>query len=271
MSTRKEKKMFMYHPNEKDIGIGNRYSEGWLGSKASTAHEIADIVKKYAYSPCLWAYGQRKKTNFRAAVWLGLDFDEGLSLDKALEIFRDYYHVIGITKSHQIQKGNEPPCDRFRVLLKFNQTVKKVGDYEATVKQMIKKYGADPACSDGARMLWPCQEIVAIKSYGKVIEPVDSAKEEEQRKKYYDRKFAKSKRSLKVLGVKKIPRSTKLKLSWCGDGCRNNTCFRVASDLKDVGYSQAEAFEIIWNSAIPLDKSDRVYAEVQKTVRSAYK
>ena len=55
------------------------------------------------------------------------------------------------------------------------------------------------------------------------------------------------------------------------DGDRNLACFRVTKDLIKVGYNENEIMELIWNSRIPVDSSDKVYREVRDVVSRTFK
>jgi hypothetical protein len=260
--------MFMYHPDTQNIGDGKRYARGWLGKYASSAQEVADTVTKYASSPCLWANGERKKANFRCAEWIGLDFDEGMTLDEAIKTFEPYLHVIGTTKSHQVEK-NGVTCDRFRVFLRLGTRCTKASDYEATANEMIETHKSDKACKDAGRFFWPCQEIIVCKYFGKIVKLVDSSREEEKKSKRI--KARNKKLNDYYSPTKTIPGRTKLMLD-CGvmDGTRTISCYQAARDLGRVGYSEYETLNIVWNSAIPLNSSEECYQKVIRTVRSAF-
>ena len=122
---------------------------------------IARAIVRFAWSPVQWKDGRRLKANFIRANWCVLDFDNGLtSLAQAKRMFEDCVHVIGTTKSHGKSKNGNPPCDRFRVMVKFDEPIEDLRDYEATMAYYIDKYDTDKTCKEGARFYWPCTEVV---------------------------------------------------------------------------------------------------------------
>ena len=235
----------MYHRNIEDIGKGSHYSKGWLGIKAPTAGEVAKIITKYPSSNCLWGNGDRKKTNFRQALWLGLDFDEGTTLEQGIENFRQYIHVIGTTKSHMLKK-NGVAHHRFRVFLKFSELCVSKDDYEFTCKKWVSKYNADKACVDAARFFWPCKEIVSLNFIGKVVKILNADDEVQRKKEEYKKRTDKMKLMYPDKG---IPAHIQNKLRF-GTANRNIACYGIGSDLTKLGFSFEEIVSLVENSAI---------------------
>ena len=258
--------MLMFHSDQTHTGQGNCYAVGWRGVVAPTASEVAELILTYPVSPCMWGGGVRKKSNFRFADWIGLDFDEGLSLADACIKFEQYVHIIGTTKSHQVEKGGKT-CDRFRVFLKFGVRCTNREDYEATADELIKKYGADKACRDAARFFWPCKKIVVCKYWGKVISPVDSTEVNARKIEAIKNKRTKLDR-LHANGS--LPCQVDNMLRFGVPANKNDACYFIAACLAERGFSEDEAFLKIWNSAIPIDNSSEVEKEVRGAVRRGY-
>jgi len=257
--------MIMYHPDQDHIGQGNRYWKGWLGINLPSAGELSRHVLKYANSPCMWGGGIRNKLNFRFADWFGLDFDEGLELEKAKVLFAPFLHVIATTKSHQVEKAGKT-CDRFRVFLRFGERCKSVEDYEATAAMLINKYNSDAACKDAARFFWPCKEIVVCKYHGKVIQPVDGA---EIAKRMEEQREARRKKLAEMYNsnsTRSIPCYIQNQLSYGVTNNRNTACYKIAASLTELGWPQEEIFSTLISSAIPLDSSAKVLREVRGAV-----
>ena len=82
--------------------------------------KIIDIVKSdhRQYSPFVFEGGKKIGDNWRNdnQNLLILDIDDGLSLNEAKELFKEFKYLIATTKSHQIEKKGLK-CDRFRVIL----------------------------------------------------------------------------------------------------------------------------------------------------------
>lgn len=258
--------MIMIHPDTIHINEAHMYKKGWLGRHAPTAGELAKYVTTYANSPCMWGGGIRERANFRFADWFALDFDEGMTLEEAVKIFSPYIHIIATSKSHQKAKGKTPACDRFRVFLRFIPRCVDRYDYEATADVLIKKYKADK-CRDAARFFWPCREVISLKYWGDVVEPVDA--QEIARKKAHKLKAYKAKQE-KLYPGKNIPCSIDNMLRYGVAENRNNASYLVAINLAERGYSEHEIFSKIWNSPIPLNASETVEREIRGAVSRAF-
>jgi hypothetical protein len=258
--------MFMFNSDLKNIGKAACYARNWRGKVAPTISEVSQIILKYPNSPCMWAGGVRKKDNFRYSEWLMLDFDEGLSLNEAKEIFQPYLHLIATTKSHQIEKKGKIE-DRFRVVIKLDKTLSTAQDYEATVRKYVSKWGADTACVDAAHFFWPCREVVQMQYMGVVLPTVDAEQiqerrdaAEKKRKKNWDMVY----RTDKV-----IPPRVQNRLTYgVADGCRNIACYGIGADLGYLGFSFEEIFSLVMSSAIPISNEAKVTKEVAASIRS---
>lgn len=260
--------MIMVHLNTENMFDAKMYSKGWVGRYAPTVGELASFITKYPCSSCLWGNGDRKKINFRGAHWLGLDFDDGMTIDEAKVAFKDYLHLMGTTKSHQILKDGERK-DRFRVFLRFGVACKNVDNYEATVSKYIKKYGADSACKDAARMFWPCKEIVSSKFFGKIVTAVDASEILKRKIKAEDRK----ERNWKVLykDGRSIPARVQTKLLYGAvDGKRNITCYGFGADLGSLGYSVDKILDLVVRSGKYIS-SDFTIEEARLAISSGMK
>lgn len=171
----------------------------------------------------------RKRENFLGAELIGLDFDSGLSLDEALVRFKNYWHVIGTTRSHQKEKDGKPACDRFRVILRLDQVVREYKDYEHTVRLLLKENPeADPAAKDAARQFFPCREIISENYEGIKLSLVAAPPKEDLPQTVDGLKGALSKSTLEFLqfGAPK--------------GERNQRLYKAARDFYQNGYTQDE-------------------------------
>lgn len=258
----------MYHNDINNIGEGSYYAKHWKGSKANSADEIAKLVSTCANSPCMWAYGIRKKRNFVKADWLGLDFDEGMSLKDAVIEFEPFLHVIGTTKSHQIDKGGIT-CDRFRVFLKFATPCSNAKDYEHTVKTWVNETKADKACVDAARYFWPCKEIVSIKPYGDLIGVFKAPELPPKTRQNFANKRKAYETHHKKNGTYPSWIDGKLE-GGCGLGMRNKTTYMIAAELSKLGFGKDKIVDMIEQSSIPgCGSDDFTKSEIERTVLSA--
>lgn len=264
--------MFMFHENQDCIGQEKKYgvyAKNWRGVNASSASEVAKIVSTYVASNCLWANGVRLKKNFRLAEWLGLDIDDGMKLNEALEIFESYLHVIGTTRSHQKEKKGVT-CDRFRIFLKLSERCTNRNDLELTASKWIKSHGADRSCVDAARMFMPCKEIISVKFHGKTVPVEDSIEHEKRCREFAERKARQYKQFYR--DVKAIPGWVNSVLKFGTNDSRNSITYRIAKDLSKTGYTEEEIISMIMSSQVPLSNSAEFSeAECRKAVQSALK
>lgn len=137
--------------------------------------DLARVLCSSNWSPATFASNYRSQVNFGQADVIGLDFDDGIvSLAQAVAMFAPYRHVIGTTRSHQVMK-HKKVCDRFRVLLQLERPITSVADYAATYHSLAAVVpGLDMKCADGARLFYPCMQIVSVSPTGNTV-PVTAA------------------------------------------------------------------------------------------------
>lgn len=170
------------------------------------------------------------------ADWIGFDFDSGeMTLGDALNSFCDMIHVIGVTMSHQ----TEPEwTDKFRVLFPLERRIENLALYRHQLKIGLKKWPADEKCKDGARLFYPCREIVSVCTEGYSWEIDEDVEPEPD--------YA----ALTVARVKSaiIPPwvTIKLRSQW-EPHTYNDTCFKLGCALGPHGYSPDEIVAMILN------------------------
>lgn len=113
------------------------------------------------WAPGVFDANHRKIANLRTIEVLALDVDDGCTIAEATRLFAPYSGFIGTSKNHQKQKGDKPPCDRFRIVLQLGGQIKSDADYKATWLEAQKICPAiDASCKDSARFFFPCVAIV---------------------------------------------------------------------------------------------------------------
>jgi len=260
--------MFMYHENTWSKEASH-FSKDWKAIRVYSANDVAELCVKYNVAPTMWGEGRRLKIQFRFAEWIGLDFDAGMTLKEACEIFDKYLHVIGTTKSHQIDKGGII-CDRFRVFLKLEERCTNRNDYEHTLKLLIEKFRADK-CADGShRFFFKCIKIIQVGIGGELIPVKITPKSELKKQQNIEKRNVRLESFYKPYKIIP-PRVRKLLNDGCRNGERNDQCYIIGCELFRVGYSFDEVVDLLWNSDIPLDGSDHTYKDVLKAVSSARK
>ena len=143
------------------------------------ADDLQNIVRRYNYSASRWLSGNKKGPRFipdKKQTGIGhcsndsfaemygiiLDVDEGLTLKEAEVLFKDYKGCIFSSSSHRLEKKRGstvlPACDRFRVLLPFNddEYISDVKTARDITKAALNRWTfADQSCVDPARKYFP--------------------------------------------------------------------------------------------------------------------
>jgi hypothetical protein len=110
---------------------------------------------KYRYSAGTFLNGYITDENYlREQNLFIIDIDEGLTIDDAKGLFKDYTYLISTTKSHQKDKHGVV-CDRFRLILptisKFHLEPKIYSDTYMNVLNAVGIYEADSKCRNSSR------------------------------------------------------------------------------------------------------------------------
>lgn len=247
-----------------------RAAKGWKTAQVDDMDRIARCVKMFTWSPCLFQGGHRAERNFLASYWCAYDFDDGTTtLEEALRAFADLRHVIGLTKSHQKVKGSKPACDRFRVIVPWDVPIRDLRTYRYNMARQVATFDMDPACVDGARLFWPCTEIVSVNNqvidnevtFGReVYEPTDDFEAE---------KVAAEEERNHLLDEGLLPSWAR---RWLYNevipiGKRNNYIYGLAIDLRDAGFNEDTIVARIFAS--PTYKGQNVTPAVCKEIRDA--
>ena len=224
--------------------------------------EFGTILKsEINYSPFQYRENYRKEDNsvLTNANCIFLDFDDGLSIDKAKGVFSHLCYVLATTKSHQKEK-NGKVCDRFRIVIpcETNITLCKE-DYKELMNDIITTYGADRACKDIARFYYGFKDSEVFYNFGDLFD-LEKAMEKIKKKKQIIKEMTKTKERVvnihfdgsKVDTLRQISHSDKmlrlLKFNErFGAGGRNNYLFACAKYLQDSGMTDDEVVsEVLW-------------------------
>lgn len=230
--------MISFHP-VKDM-VGAAYANGFKVADTNSVMRLSRAIEGWVWSPCIWRDGVRRQDHFLRADWCVLDFDDGeMSLREACDTFCDMVHIIGTTKSHQKEKGG-PPCDRFRVLLKWERPVTDLRDYRFNMKKILSRYPADPAPKDGARFFFPCTMVVQASSEG-YTEGLLPTPENFERPNL---------ERLKAYGQAGIlpPRVRDRLVNVVPEGARNTTWYCLAKDMVRCGLDEIGIVDMIVSS-----------------------
>lgn len=113
--------------------------------------------QKVCYAPVAFRGGKRLNEATEAySNLIIMDIDEGMSLEYAKEIFKDYYAIITTTRNHQKEK-NGVICDRFRVVLLASKYIYTTPEKYKGLMENIQKFydiSMDKACFDKAHIYY---------------------------------------------------------------------------------------------------------------------
>jgi hypothetical protein len=235
--------------------------------ETNSIENLKSIITKENYSLGQFKNSKRNLANFESAEAIGLDFDDGMSLSEAKELFKNYTHIIATTKSHGKEK-NGKVSDRFRVILKLAQPITDVETFEATWFELAKRFPAcDRACKDASRFFYPSVDVVSVNTTGEKVEPVAPVDPEPWPVGDIDLS------ELPSWQKGKLARTTLdfLEKGTLEEG-RNNTVHKVARDFNQSLYSEDEAMHFILDALNrhSIIANDFPEHEATAAIRSAY-
>lgn len=221
---------------------------------------VAKIATTCRWSPIIWHEGRRKGENYQGSEFAVLDIDDGLTLTEALTFLHqnNLGHVVVTTKSHQIAKGQEPPIDRFRIIMLWSREIIKASEYSYNLKRLAQSWAADRAATDLARVFQPGRDIVSVRSGERVwvnTVPMPS-------------RISKAKAAIAVKNqVRWFAREFLEHGRLDSTGGRKRTIYSVACELSKSGIGANEAQRMILSA--PISWQGIPQATVQSIVQSA--
>lgn len=260
-----------HQPMADDEYDGRYYARGFVVEDFDNMMDLAEIITSDVWSPILWHEGRRRKASFAASDFWVFDFDEGETLEHVGDVMRRsrLAHIIGLTKSHQVAKGNKPACDRFRLVVPFDRPVTDLDTFEFNMRHAIRRFGCDESCADGARFYFPCVDIHVMApgsalAWQPMPKAAPSRAEREARSVERHRVNASS-------GV--IPKWIRvLLLQGVPAGSRHKACYRLGANLTHYGFSADEIVSLVMDSplsAIGAEDVERAVANGIKRARGA--
>lgn len=198
------------------------------------------VFSNRLWSPIIWNDGHNKRTNFLGAYYLCLDLDDGcIGLDAIrIELAeRGWGGLLYTTMSHQKEKNGLPPCDRFRVVVRFSEPIFDLAVYEYNTKKWINHFSADRACGSGAAVFRPAMDGVEIIPGEGTILPVSLPPVAPRKKSPY-------------LGSRQIPSWLEAKLHLSSPGNRHRQLYSISATLSSFGFSEDETINIVRQSPL---------------------
>jgi hypothetical protein len=123
--------------------------------------DLKDLFTSFLYSTNYWNKGKCSKKNYIGMYGMTVDVDNGITVDEAKELFKEYNYIIHTSTSHKADLPTKGGIkDRFRIILPFDPSLyNKYPTTEAAqaiYAIIIKKFPfVDPSCAEPARKYFP--------------------------------------------------------------------------------------------------------------------
>ena len=234
---------------------------------------VADLVRSAGqYSAVQFEGGYRcAKNAIQGSELIILDYDDGVTLCDAVDIFCQYIGIVATTRSHQKEKHGVT-CDRFRVILPTLRPVKlEAVEFSKMMKEVILHYATDRACSNMSRMYYgnPAAEVSFLDS-SKLFdwEPFYQAARDKEQERQRQRERYKQQDAAELDAAELDKYVNNVMRKNYKPGARNNVLFWVARQLREAGYCDVAGKVAELNTVYgcpPLEPD-----EVNKIVRNAF-
>jgi hypothetical protein len=221
------------------------YAEGFERFPCRSMKTLAAVMTRATWSPCEFRGDYRKEENFIRATHIGIDIDGDYALEEAMGNFCDVPHVIGTTRNHNRDK-NGVVAERFRIVFKLERPA-TLEEFRSTCSWWVDKLGvADPACVDGARLFYPCSEIVSWSDEG------DPEQVREPKKVDHSVQFEKFQHQ--TWNGLKSKSWLILENQVIAEGGRNSAFFAGIKDMVKCGLTEAQVWDFL-HRVCPTQKS----------------
>ena len=223
--------------------------------------DFAEILKsEINYSPFQYSENYRKESNslISHANAIIFDFDDGMSIDMAKDVFVDFSYILATTRSHQKDK-NGKVCDRFRLVLPCETNLQvSIQQYKDLMRELIERYGADPACKDVSRFYFGFKDSQIQFNFGRLFDIQDELQKLNKKKQIRAEMLAKKEvkkvefEGHKIDTLREISKTpAMLKVLKFHDrfitGQRNTALFSMAKYLQESGMTDDEVIsETLW-------------------------
>ena len=218
-------------------GLNEKDPTGFIADRLPL-DRVADMVRTACqYSAVEFRDGYRDARHaIPGSELIILDYDDGVKLVDAVDMFRQYIGIVATTRSHQKEKHGVV-CDRFRVILPTLKPVKlEAVEFSKMMKEVIHNYGTDKACSDMSRMYYGYPEAEVFFLEGCQLfdwEPFyqSALDKDRQRQQQYRKPIQQASGDREAAQMDKAIQ-TFMQRNFV-PGARNPTLFRVAKWLRD--------------------------------------
>ena len=132
-----------YDPTKDKIYNNSRVADGWYTTTYEwTEEKVQQLTIQNGISPNHYQSGERNNDNWQEATCVMLDFDDGkMTLDDLIKEQQLLEHDSYLFSSQNHQKDkNGLMCDRLRLLIPLNESIKTSKELEAVKIYFIDKY-----------------------------------------------------------------------------------------------------------------------------------
>lgn len=120
-------------------------TNNWI-NKVVTLNQLISYIKRgFAFMPC-WINGIRKQENFLFSEIFAIDIDEGLTIERALDIPETSKALFLYTTCNHTNDNH-----RFRIVFALPRLINSIEVYKEIVNAFIKIYNADKNCKEPTR------------------------------------------------------------------------------------------------------------------------
>ena len=190
------------------------------------------------WSPIVFIDEKILGENFIRVTTLVFDIDKDVTLEEAIRILCDYKHIIITTRHHRKSKNGQRPCDRFRVVLFFENEILDPEVYRENYSFYSEYFfngRVDIQCNDLARKFYYSEEVVEVKS-GLLLKIINKREVKEPKKKQIT--------SIPIKGL--LARATfRFIKEGAKEGEWHKSLVKACKDLKQNNYTYDEAITIL--------------------------
>ncbi len=273
--------------NEAQPKMRDRHPSNWKKEFKSIKVRWDDIHSLVNSDYRIYSAGTFKDGIATDDNWQGqesfiLDIDDGLTLDEAKKLFKEYQCLITTTKNHQVEK-NGIVCDRFRIIMPLVKPINCTqSEYSETMKLIhdIEYPFADKKCKDPSRIYFGFSAAIYFYTDGKPFD-FDKYLQRMKRKKELHKSIAPQINTKDYTRPSSALESTQkgfYERVWCTDemlsalkfedkfvsGNRNNALLSWTRFFKELGFNDSEVRQVILyinNRGDSIDEN-----EIEKTV-----
>ena len=226
--------------------------------KYHPSQKLSKAMTAGAWSPIVFRDSIRLQTHFLYSDWAVLDFDSGRTIGEAINQYQDCIHIIGTTKSHTEDHH------KFRVCIPWERRITDLNCFRYNQKFLIDDNESDQQCRDGARLYYPCRQIVSVSAEGYRMEVREAPKEAAKTFTHSDTGFS----TAVNFYMRNVIFNENVK-----EKKRNVHVYQVSKDLFRIGLSDNCVEELILKSPTYRDTiiSDSLLNEIRSTMKSAWR